>query len=429
LPINTRLVVSACLLALACGGDDGETVDDDTTIDGLITFDDDDDEPTDTAVPLQDYTGMTGTIVVVHWPASVNSEDESYSGAALFTDLDGGLLNGAHCILYGAPCVIEWPAVGESLIPEIDTSFLNAAEFFEVGDAIDVGSDSFPIDPNYTVPVYIGVPTGFGTTGGIALDGDYMPYEGTDDFTYAGAMEVTSPPTDTRIEVTTGDSIDFAWTPGGEGEVILTVKGTIYHLDDTGSFTLDVDDIGFFAPLDTTSVQLSRVTNSEIDAAGNTIQIETRSEQWFYIDFEDTVGWTELTLDNEWTETCAEAIGLPPLAAGQYYGDLTGMDDDHDLGDQNDTTGWATAGFEGVSAVHLLAGETLTATMRQTVLDAAVYILDGDCDPDEPLAGTDDTFNGEEEVVEYTATNDETVYIVMDGWFEGGTFSLVLDIN
>ncbi len=421
---NVWPLVAVALLLASCT----EEVEPADTTDTLIDFDDDD-ERTDTAVPLQDLTGMTGSIVVIHWPESADTDSDSYTAAAMFTDGDGGILNLTHCLLYGVPCVTSWPAAGDSEDPEPDMTFLDSASFFDAGDPITVGPDALYIDPNWGVEIYFGDPSSFGTTGGIILDGDFMPYEGSDDFTYADAMQATAPPTDERLTVGPGDSVDFEWVAGGTGDVILTIGDTVSHLEDDGAFSLEIDDLALDAPFTTAEARLARITNTEVDAAGNALQVETMSEQWFYLDYEDLAGWTELVLDSEMSETCDDAASLDPLPAGQYYGDLTDMENDHDLGYDNPTTGWATEGFEGVSAVSLLAGETLTATMRQTVFDASVYILDDSCDVDNPLAGTDDTLDGEEEVVEYTASDDETVYLVMDGWLEGGSFSVVLTIQ
>ena len=424
--ITSVLALCTSLFLPACGGDEEPADNTDT----LITFEgDDDDDRTDTAVPLQDLTGQTSSITVIHWPPAVDFETGGYASAGLFTDLDGGIKNLSQCLLFGGPCVVDWPAVDASSTPDPDTAFLNAAAFYYVGDPIDVAGETLSIDPNYTVEVYFGEPSNFGTNGGISLDGDFMPYEGSDDFNFADPMVATSPATDARLVVGPGDTVDFTWEPGTTGDVYLTIGDTIHHLADDGAHTLNIDDLGLEAPLATTSARLARMTHSEVDAAGNTLQVTTLSEQWYYLDYEDLAGWAELNLGDEWAETCTDALGLASIPVGQYYGDLTSMEDDHDLGDQNPTTGWATVGYEGVTAVDLVAGQTLTATMKQTVLDAAVYILDSGCDVDDPLAGADDTFNGEEEVVEYTATSDETVYLVLDGWFEGGTFSLVLDIQ
>jgi hypothetical protein len=411
----------------ACGNDGAG---DDPATDTLITFEGDDDDATDTAVPLQDYVGNVGSIFVVHYPPSMNYEADQVIAAGLFTDADGGIINMTQCLVFGGLCIDAYPAVGESAEPNPNTDFLNAVTFYDVGDPILVGDNPVNIDAGFTVPVYLNANlSDFGTGTGIQFDGDYMPYSGTDDFAFTDLIETSSPPTDETTVVGPGDTLDFSWTAGGTGEVYLTVNEIIYQLEDTGDYSLTLDDLVLSAPLDVVSASLSRQTHTEVDAAGNTIQVQTVSEQVFSIAYEDVEGWTELELDVSWSEDCDGAELLSPIPAGQYYGDLTDLLDDHDLGYNNPTTGWATEGFEGVSAVALLAGETLTATMKQTTYDAAVYILDDDCDPSEPLAGTDDTLNGEEEVVEYTATDDETVYLVMDGWFEGGTFSLVLDIQ
>jgi len=406
------------------------SVDDQGTTNPLVTFDDDDDKPTDTAVPLQDLTGQKGSIVVTHYPSSFGFDDETYTAVGLFTDGDGGLLNMSHCLLLASPCVTELPAIGESITEDPSaTTFLNSIGFYDVGDPIFVGDHTLNIDPNYTVEVYISSLSGFGTGTGIQLDGDFMPYAGSDDFAFTDMIDATSPPIDAELVVGPGETVDFAWTPGGAGDVYLTVADTLHHLDDSGAFTLNVDDLELAAPLATVYAQLSRQTHTEVDAAGNTLQVQTTSEQWYTVNYEDLEGWTELELDVSWTEDCDGAKLISPIAPGQYYGDLTDLVDDHDLGYNNPTTGWATEGFEGVTAFDLLAGQTLTATMKQIVYDAAVYVLDDDCDPSNPLAGTDDTLDGQEEVVEYTATDDETVYLVLDGWFEGGTFSLVVDVQ
>ena len=419
--------LTLALISLGCGNDDTA----EPTTDSLLTFEgDDDDDRTDTAIPPQDLTGQKGSIVISHTPPSVDFEDESFTAIGLFTDADGGLLNMSHCLLGGSPCVVEWPDVGESITADPnDTAFLNGVGFYDVGDPIFVGDHTVNIDPGFTVEVYLASLTGFGTGTGIELDGDFMPYTGTDDFTFTDLMEATAPPTDEALVVGPGDTIDFAWTPGTTGEVYLTVGDTIHRLDDNGAHTLNVDDLELEAPLDTAYAQLLRQTHTEVDAAGNTLQVQTISEQWYTLNYEDLAGWTELEVDVNWSDDCEGSKLVSPIAPGQYYGDLTDLLDDHDLGYNNPTTGWATEGFEGVSAVSLLAGQTLTATMKQVVYDAAVYILDDACDPNNPLAGTDDTLDGEEEVVEYTATDDETVYLVMDGWYQGGTFSLVLDVQ
>ena len=166
-----------------------------------------------------------------------------------------------------------------------------------------------------------------------------------------------------------------------------------------------------------------------VDATGNAIDVQTTSQQWFSLSYEDTEGWDELIVGANFAANCADAAGLGSISSGQYYGDVALLENSHDLGDYNPTTDWATIGNDGVAKVQLLAGQTLTASYTQTVYDAAIYLLDESCDADNPTAGVDITFDAEEEVLEYTATDAITLFLVMDAWMEGSTFSMVLDIQ
>ena len=98
-------------------------------------------------------------------------------------------------------------------------------------------------------------------------------------------------------------------------------------------------------------------------------------------------------------------------------------------GDYNPITGWASGGPDGVIAVDLQAGETLSVTYWQIIEDASVYILPDPCDIDEALVGADDTFYGGEEVTDYTSADGGRYYVVLDNWADGGAFAVELEIN
>ncbi len=106
------------------------------------------------------------------------------------------------------------------------------------------------------------------------------------------------------------------------------------------------------------------------------------------------------------------------------------LQDDYDLDRYNDATGWETAGPEGVVSISLRDGQILHVTYRHVLQDASVYILDDGCDADDAEEGSDETFFGEAEELEYLAEGDELIYLVLDSFNpEGGRFPLVIDIE
>ena len=62
---------------------------------------------------------------------------------------------------------------------------------------------------------------------------------------------------------------------------------------------------------------LSRVHTTSLNASGTLATIQTRSDQWLHLSYEDTTGWTEL-INGTITERCQMADQLtraPPPAS------------------------------------------------------------------------------------------------------------------
>lgn len=125
------------------------------------------------------------------------------------------------------------------------------------------------------------------------------------------------------------------------------------------------------------------------------------------------------------------AVATPTLMAGTIAGN-----DDYSLVAGNICTGSQTPANDQTYVVDLTAGQVLTASLVSTAgtpEDLAMY-LTSDCDavPNSCLAGTDAQPAGAmPETLTYTATGDETVYIIVDSFFANaaGTFDLTVEVN
>jgi hypothetical protein len=413
-----RIAAFALGLGLtACSGDDEPSDDNEDT-------DEAEPEPTgDTgSPPEEDLTGLTGSIVLVATAADSYSSG-SYFGYATFPETDGGMLNLAYCITGAAPCLDAIPGSGETALGA-DGSFIFTEDSFDPGDLV---VDGTTIRLNTTSPSasyfdwFTGYLSGWGTTGSFSLDGDLAPYTGTDDFTYVTELVVTSPDPEEYLTVDADDVVTFTWEPGTEGTMVLEFDNTALVLDDDGSHDLDIATLDLEDTIDVRSVVLARVNTQEVDAAGNAVQVHTRSEQRYVLSYLDTTGRTELVVDVNVAEECDDADTLDPLPAGLYWGDLTDADDDHDLEYYNDLDGYPSPGNDVVARIDLLAGQELNVTYA-TYNDGSVYLLDGDCDDDDPLEGADTEFNLDAESFDYDADEDETVYLVLDSFYPDGWY-------
>lgn len=416
---NTSFILA--LAFAACDGKDKDTdpVETDETDPAEDTF--------DSALVYEDLTGQVGSVSLIHYPADARGE-ASYLAVGIFADDAAGLLDAAGCLIAGNPCLTSIGEVGgEATLFDFET--LNATPL-DAGLRINLAGTTLFQDDSQGYPLYVGEPTAW-TGSGLSFDGDLAPYEGTDTPPYVTPLVATLPvPTDDIILAADDTSLDFAWEPGTTGDVLLSWGTGALHLDDNGSYTLDLAAMELRQPYDVRVVQLLRVARTTVDAAGNDVEITTTSSQWYYLDYTNTEGLTELAAGANVGETCADAGTLPTLGAGSYFGTVSENTDDHDLGDGNPITDYEAPGNDIVLPIALTDGQILTVTARHTALDTSIYLLPTDCDEADALAGADATLNGDDETFTYTADADGTVFLVIDAFDEAedSRFGVTIEI-
>jgi len=416
--VRITTVLAWSVVAGCSGGNDDVTEDTDTT----------ETEPTEeTGTQEDDFTGKEGSVVLVHY-AGILGDDEYYEGQAVFLDDAMGVVNLAHCWpgeINGpqwSTCVASYPPSGTA-DDGADGSFVAYADTYEV-DPLLVGStpNALAAYPYVTqFDWYWDSISGWGGNGILSFDGDYAPYDGDNDFAYPTQIVVTAPDPAEALSVGPDDIVTLTWEPASDGMVLLEWGATVTVLEDDGSHDFAVADLDAASPIGLEYLRLSRVIDTDVDAAGNTIHVQTRSEQVLELDVLDVEDYAELELPDDVAESCDDAGTLPPLGPGLYYGNLGIADDDEDPGDSNDLTGWPAPGNDVVARIDLLAGQTLTVEYWN-LLDGSMYLLTDSCDPDDGLVGADDEYYDEPEQFDWEADADGPVYLVLDSYFEGGFF-------
>lgn len=121
-------------------------------------------------------------------------------------------------------------------------------------------------------------------------------------------------------------------------------------------------------------------------------------------------------------------------ASGTVTDSFANFTNVYELPITNACTTSRTPGNDAVYEVSLLSGQTLTASVVSTEAspeDVAIYVTDV-CEllPDACIDGSDNSIQGAESVT-YTATTDETVYVIVDSYFSGlaGSFEVTFTIQ
>ncbi|MBX2796165.1 MAG: hypothetical protein KTR31_00810 [Myxococcales bacterium] len=435
--MTTRATLAFALL-IGCSGPDTDLATDATTDSQTDT---DTDTTTDTGTVAVGITGQFGSIVVGEYLRDAEGYDTELYGVAFFQPYDTALTNAAACFWIDSLCVASYPAVGESVSgAPLDVYWWYYAKFVDAGATIDANGTELFRD-NYRTyygyydfgPVYTGTPAQLSGTGTLQLGGALMPYSG-DVFPNTDPIETTSPDPLQRLQLGPTDSVTFTWNASSNGRPFLEAGGQLHGLDDTvGSIELTAQELGLRAPVDVGVALLSRIAHDEVDAAGNQVSVQSRSDQAFFMDYRDEDGWTVLEDGVTFVDDCTEAKGLTPVAAGQYLGQLGGYGNDFDLAYYNDLTGYPTSGNDGVVAIALSKGDTLTASYRQPDGDANLYVLGAPCDLANGIVGQDYEFGpNDEETLTYQAEATGTFYLVLDSGYQtfgAGDFGLVIDVQ
>ncbi|MBX2801290.1 MAG: PPC domain-containing protein [Myxococcales bacterium] len=426
-------VLAPFVVLVACSGDDTDKTD--TTTDTTETTPPIEDSGT--RPPPEPLTGQFGSVVLgqVLDSAAFGPKDFKNGHYAFGIALSdgGGLANLAHCLIVGDVCTDVYPEVGDTYSPTPDLKFLYSADLRDSGSMNAAGVQLDYVSQagiSFGALAALEGPGNFSITGG-----ELAAFDDPDAFPVAeGAFGAVTPDPLQALRVGPGDTITFTWeNEGTVGGTFLSVGEIVVGLDDSaGTYELSVDDAGFQGPVAGGVAYLSRITTTEVDAAGNSFQIQTRIDQPFSIEYVDPKAVDELEDGVTIADDCASAKALTPVGAGAYFGTTADYANSVELKDKNPITGYATAGLDGFVRVDLTKGQQLDVAYTQIVQDATVYLFDGTCGGT-PAAGADGTLGGDEESFSFTATQTGPVYIGLDTWVyygpEGGLFTLDLTIT
>ena len=124
-------------------------------------------------------------------------------------------------------------------------------------------------------------------------------------------------------------------------------------------------------------------------------------------------------------DTCATAIDLQEQGLVSFQVDLCMAVGDYSAVPTSTCTGYSSAGKDVVYKIYLAAGESFMAT-QTGAHDSALWLatncpnINGTC-----VAGADDTFSGQTEVLSYTAPTAGWYYLIVDGYGTGCSLTTV----
>ncbi len=134
---------------------------------------------------------------------------------------------------------------------------------------------------------------------------------------------------------------------------------------------------------------------------------------------------TELTV----ADTCSEAMSASSVTSGIYFGTTSGLTDVLDPGDGG-CTGYEALAEDGIVPITLADGESVKLEYTLAGEDASIYLLT-DCNSAATcIVGADESV-GDSEELSYSNTSgaEQTLYVVLDGYFNGSDFTLSVDIH
>jgi hypothetical protein len=129
---------------------------------------------------------------------------------------------------------------------------------------------------------------------------------------------------------------------------------------------------------------------------------------------------------------CTTSTGEFPAAAidanalGMFMGTFASFTNDFDLDSSTSCTGWQSPGADAAYFVDMAAGQTLTATLNSTD-DTSLYFMNAYSDPDANCLAGEDGF-GSGEIVSYTATAAERIFVIVDAFDDPATAAFTLDL-
>lgn len=396
--------------------------------------------PKPTTLPVEEDTGASPTgITGVFGTLGLNEGLPSWGdgpiggtyGLGVFTEEPLPFVNYTYWSLTGI-CLPEELPEGET-VPitgercTVSPPTFSAGWTLRLGDLLLQRAQSAPGVLEYTG---FGGPIPEGASRALSIGGDLAPYASEDAIVYTDPMVVTSPDPNQPIYVGPDDVVlPITWTPQPIGDVLLITQTTVTHLVDDGEHVFPLTLAAFGGtndPLWTMYIELSRQVTTPVDAAGNTVSIETRSDQRLWITRVDLEGRLPLEIGVNAAETCEAAKLLPSLPPGEYQGDISFAGDDHRP--SLSYSHWPAAQGEWVVPIDLVAGEALVLTYWR-VQDAALYVLSSECDDADLLAvGVQSKYQPGIESLTYLSPIDQRVFVVLDAEVFAGAGPIALDV-
>ena len=378
----------------------------------------------------QDEVQAFGYISIGRVEAAPGFEATNYAFADIW-DVDMGVVNLA-AFHTGFGVVSAFPAPGESL--EVGPLTLPASfNQVDIGELV-VGNTT--MDSTGNLPHYVGTPETEDLAAGpgsLSFAGSLPPYTNDDAYPKTEPTVLLTPDPTQPARFTGDEELTLTWEAGGNSSVYLEVGDTILGLEDSGTASLTVEDLGLTGPVSVTTAFLSRQTLTTVETpvekgdGVHTFIVQSRSDQPIAVEYIDTELVTELAEGQYLTDDCPGTSD--PLPEGQYYGTLAANTNSVELAKNNGAFNSATPGHDGFVKVPLQEGDTLVVTFAQYLTPGAVYLLNETCDATMPLDGESDGTTDLQTFI-YNAPQAETVVLALDGVNadEGGLFYLLTDV-
>lgn len=344
-------------------------------------------------------------------------------------------LNVGACILDDlTPCLTDLPAAEGEQRPYdlLDRYVETQSSYRYLGLAVSFGPFETYYQVDEVISWYYADVAEQGPLGGpadVSLAVEWGEHELPAAVTIPDGLIVTSPPQGETLRAYSDDTdFEITWEPQGAAEMYLFVQtddesdlGRVFRVDDDGSYTLDLTDLGLFedALLD---IQLARWTRETVDLDGNELQLLVTDEADFLVEYVPVGGRVPVVPSPD----CETAEVLPE---GRYYADLDGYPNSFEVLECLQSLELSD-GRDAVFLVDIPPRHRMTLELRQLQANGALYLLET-CDPFEPVCtdGADRGFGLQTETLTRfnpSADQPEQLTVVVDGIgaSQGGLFFL-----
>lgn len=354
----------------------------------------------------------------------------------IFTDSLRGWANLPMCVgqqLSETFCAESLPTAEDSWVPVVDYDDEVIDQVFtrRVGDEITVGPWTVPwfFDDEAQFGSYFGIVDPSLASGPLDLawpGGDWDPFTEVDVLALPPAIEVLEPDPLAYHAFTDQAPVALSWVPASSGIVLLAVstwvEDRLYLLEDDGSFSLDLGELGIDdgEPVD---LMLGRWTTEIFQTnEGNSVHFSAQSDQWIYGSWRELDGRTELVP----ADACAAVDALESVQPGSYWGDMLAFGNQIDPGLAGSCTGFPAQGADGVVPIVVPAKGLLTASYVLPNDDASLYLVETCANPDTCVVGSDTAYVGWEESLTWFNDSDvdAELYLVLDSYLYNGLPSI-----